>query len=165
MQWFQEDIVIKIICVGKLKDKHLHAIEDHFLKQLKLFHKIEIVEVKDCALTDKENDKQTKIILDIEAKNVLEKIKDEYMILLDLHGEMISSLALANKFEQLFTRGISNITFVIGGSLGVSDLLIQRSNMRLCISKMTFTHQFCRIILLEQIYRAFKINRNEVYHK
>ncbi len=157
--------MIKIICIGKLKDKILKNLEDHYLKQLKTYHKIEMIEVKDCALTHAESHKQITQILETEAKNVLDKLKDEYMILLDLHGQQITSEQFASKIDQLFVTGHSNIVFVIGGSLGVGETLVKRANFRLCLSKMTFTHLFCRVLLIEQIYRAFKINANETYHK
>lgn len=157
--------MIKLICVGKLKDKALVSLENEFLKRLRLYHKIEVIEVKDVPLTNKENEKETEIVLDKEAALVLDKIKDEFVILLDLHGKAISSEQLATLIDQTFTNRNSNITFVIGGSLGVGKALVARSDFRLNISSFTFTHQMCRVLILEQIYRSFKILNNETYHK
>ena len=98
--------------------------------------------------------------------NVSLKIEDnEFMILLDLHGTMMDSIKFASLIDNKMTNGYSSFCFVIGGSYGVSEALRKRANTKLCLSMMTFTHQFTRIIILEQIYRAFKINNNEVYHK
>ncbi len=157
--------MIKLICVGKLKEKALLSLEQEYLKRLRVYHKIEIIEVKDVSLTNKENEKQTKMVLDQEANFVLDKIKDEFVVLLDLYGKQFSSEEFASMIDSTFTNRNSNITFVIGGSLGVGESLIQRSDVRLNISKFTFTHQMCRILILEQIYRSFKILNNEVYHK
>lgn len=157
--------MIKLICVGKLKEKALLSLQQEYLKRLTSYHKIEIIEVKDVSLTNKENSKQIKIVLDQEAESVLAKIKDEFVILLDLHGQCFTSEEFATLIDSTFTNRNSNIVFIIGGSLGVGEKLIKRSNIRLNISKFTFTHQMCRILILEQIYRSFKILNNEVYHK
>lgn len=157
--------MIRLICVGKLKEKALLSLEQEYLKRLRVYHKIEVIEVKDVSLTNKENEKQTKMVLDQEANFVLDKIKDEFVVLLDLHGKQFTSEEFANLIDSTFTNRNSNITFVIGGSLGVGEALIQRSDVRLNISKFTFTHQMCRVLILEQIYRSFKILNNEVYHK
>lgn len=157
--------MIKLICVGKLKEKALLSLQQEYLKRLTSYHKIEIIEVKDVSLTNKENSKQIKMVLDQEAESVLAKIKDEFVILLDLHGQSFTSEEFATLIDSTFTNRNSNIVFIIGGSLGVGEKLIKRSNIRLNISKFTFTHQMCRILILEQIYRSFKILNNEVYHK
>lgn len=152
--------MIKIVCVGRIKNDSLKSlINDYFLK-IKHYHKIEIIEVKDEPITDDE-----KKTLELEAARVLETIdKDEYVFLLDLHGKNIDSIEFANKIDKLFIS-YSKICFVIGGSLGVGQSLIDRANYRLKLSDMTFLHQMTRLILLEQIYRAFKILNNETYHK
>lgn len=157
--------MIKIICIGKLKEKAMLMLEAEYLKRLKPYHKIEVIEVKDVAIPEKINPKIEQQILLEEGKKVLEKIKNEYVIILDLHGKSISSEQFATKIDTIFTSHNPNITFVIGGSLGVSETLIARSDFRLNISNFTFTHQMCRILLLEQIYRSFKILNNEKYHK
>lgn len=152
--------MIKLISVGKIKDKHLKALIDDYALKISRYHKLEMIEVKDESITTDE-----KKVLDTEASRVMEKISnDEYVILLDLHGKMMDSVAFANKIDQLFVH-YSKITFVIGGSLGLGKELLDRANERLKLSEMTFLHQMTRLILLEQIYRGFKILNNETYHK
>ena len=152
--------MIKIVCVGKVKDKNLLNLIDDYKAKINHYHKLEIVEVKDEKITDNE-----KAVLDIEAQRVLDRISnDEYVILIDLHGKAIDSLLLAQKIDKLFTNH-SKLTFVIGGSLGLGERLIDRANEKIKLSDLTFLHQMCRLILLEQIYRCFKINNNETYHK
>ena len=152
--------MIKIVCVGKVKDKNLLNLIDDYKAKINHYHKLEIVEVKDEKITDNE-----KAVLDIEAQRVLDRISnDEYVILIDLHGKAIDSLLLAQKIDRLFTNH-SKLTFVIGGSLGLGNKLIDRANEKIKLSDLTFLHQMCRLILLEQIYRCFKINNNETYHK
>ena len=152
--------MIKIICVGKVKDKHLKALIDDYLERINHYHKTEIIEVKDEA-----NNLDEKTILDKEGLRVLEKIdKDDYVITMDLHGKSIDSLSLADKLDKVFINN-SKLTFVIGGSLGLSDKIRQRSNELIKLSDLTFLHQMTRLILLEQIYRCFKINNHETYHK
>lgn len=153
--------MIKIVCVGKVKDKNLSNLINDYCKKINSYHRLSIIEVKDEPIIGN----LTKSILDREANSVLKNIKNnEYVILLDLHGKQKDSIEFAKDMQQLFNR-TSDITFVIGGSLGVGDSLIKRSNERLSLSKMTFLHQMTRLILIEQIYRSFKINNNEIYHK
>ncbi|MBR4471057.1 MAG: 23S rRNA (pseudouridine(1915)-N(3))-methyltransferase RlmH [Erysipelotrichaceae bacterium] len=152
--------MIRLICVGKVKDKHLSALIDDYSKRINHYHRLEIVEVKDEPITSDE-----KSVLEKEGERVLSKISDnEYVILLDLHGKNIDSLSLADKLDRLFTS-YPKICFVIGGSLGLSDQLIQRANERIKLSDLTFLHQMTRLIILEQIYRSFKILHHETYHK
>ena len=152
--------MIKIVAVGKIKNKHLQALIDDYTKKISNYHKIEIIEVKDEPIKD-----NTLEVLNIEATKVLNKIKDnEYVILLDLHGKETDSVSFSKHLDKLFIHN-SNICFVIGGSLGLGEELIKRSNERLKLSEMTFLHGMTRLIILEQIYRAFKILRNETYHK
>ena len=152
--------MIKLICVGTIKNKHLQFLINDYLEKINHYHKIKVIEVKDEPIKD-----NAKNVLDKEANNVLKQIdKNEYVILLDLHGKQIDSIKLASKLDKLFIKN-STITFVIGGSLGLGDVLIERSNERLSLSEMTFLHQMTRLIILEQIYRCFKINNNEIYHK
>ncbi len=151
--------MISIICVGKLKDKNLSNLSDQYEKWIRPYHKIELIEVKDFATNNKIDSKQ------LEGNLILNKIKaQDYVIVLDLLGSDISSEDLSNKIDKLFIT-YPNIVFVIGGSLGLSDEVIKRANFRWKLSSLTFTHQFVRIILLEQIYRSFKILANEPYHK
>ena len=152
--------MIKLICVGKIKDKNLSSLIDDYIKKINHYHKLEVIEVKDEPINDNE-----KSVLNIEADKVLDKIdKDEYVILMDLHGKSIDSISLANKIDKLFVS-YSKITFVIGGSLGLGDKLLDRANEKIKLSDLTFLHQMTRLILLEQIYRSFKILNHETYHK
>lgn len=158
--------MIKVIGVGKIKEKALKSLIDEYIKRLNAYTKIEVIEVSDEAALDKFSDAENKKVMDIEGERVLKKIKDkEYVILLDLHGKMLSSEQLATKLNSIQTYNSSDITFVIGGSLGVSDALVKRSQLRWKLSDLTFTHQMVRVLILEQIYRAYKINNNETYHK
>lgn len=152
--------MIRLICVGKIKDKHLQALVDDYCERINHYHRLEVIEVKDETISS-----DTKSVLDAEAERVLGKIKnDEYVILLDLHGNMPDSVSLAKKIDKLFIS-YPKIDFVIGGSLGLGDKLIARANERLKLSDLTFLHQMTRLILVEQIYRSFKILNNETYHK
>ena len=152
--------MIKIIAVGKVKDKHLSALIEDYVKRISRYHKIEVIEVKDEPITDNE-----KAVLDKEGQRALAKIDaNDYVILLDLHGKSIDSLSLAAKIDSLFNTH-SKIAFVIGGSLGLSEELLRRADERIKLSDLTFLHQMTRLILLEQIYRSFKILRGEAYHK
>lgn len=152
--------MIKLICVGKIKDKNLASLINDYIKKINHYHKLEVIEVKDEPINDNE-----KSVLNIEAERVLDKIdKDEYVILMDLHGKSIDSVSLANKIDKLFVS-YSKITFVIGGSLGLGEKLLDRANEKIKLSDLTFLHQMTRLILLEQVYRSFKILNHETYHK
>ena len=149
--------MIKIVCVGKIKEKFLSLAISEYLKRLSKYTKIDIVQVADEANAEK--------ALKVEGEKILSKIKpDEYVIALDISGESISSIEFAKKINNVFNN-YSKITFVIGGSYGLSSVVKKRSNYLLSFSKMTFPHQMFRLILLEQVYRAYKINNNESYHK
>lgn len=152
--------MIKLVCIGKIKDTNLKALIDDYTKKINRYHKIEVIEVKDEPIKDNE-----KYVLDTEASRALSKIEDdEYVILLELHGKTLDSVEFANKLDKLFIS-YSKITFVIGGSLGLGQELLDRANYRLKLSDMTFLHQMTRLILVEQIYRSFKILNHETYHK
>ncbi|MBQ1483657.1 MAG: 23S rRNA (pseudouridine(1915)-N(3))-methyltransferase RlmH [Erysipelotrichaceae bacterium] len=152
--------MIKVIAVGKVKDRHLSALIEDYVKRIFRYHKIEVIEVKDEPITDNE-----KAVLDKEGQRALAKIDaNDYVILLDLHGKSIDSLSLAAKIDSLFNTH-SKIAFVIGGSLGLSEELLRRADERIKLSDLTFLHQMTRLILLEQIYRSFKILNHETYHK
>ena len=152
--------MIKIVAIGKIKDKNLSALIDDYLKKISRYHKIEVVEVKDEPIKDDEKE-----VLRIEGERALKQIDDkDYVILLDLHGKMTDSLSFAKHLDNLFITN-SRITFVIGGSLGLSEDLLKRANERLKLSDMTFLHSITRLLLIEQIYRSFKILNNETYHK
>lgn len=152
--------MIRLICVGKVKDGHLKALIDDYTKRINHYHKLEIIEVKDEAIGNNEEE-----VLNIEGQRVLDRInKDEYVVLMDLKGKSIDSIGFAKKIDKLFVS-YAKITFVIGGSLGLSKKLKERANEAIKLSDLTFLHQMTRLILLEQIYRSFKINNNETYHK
>ena len=152
--------MLKLICVGRVKDASLKALIDDYQKRIQKYHKLEVIEVKDEPIRD--NGKE---VLDIEASRIMSKIdKDDYVILLDLHGESLDSVSFAKKIDKLFVS-YSKITFVIGGSLGLGEEVKKRANYRLKLSDMTFLHQMTRLIILEQIYRCFKILNHETYHK
>lgn len=152
---------IKIVSVGSIKEKFLKDAISEYLKRLTRFAKIEIIEVDETKIQNKSEEQVKKE----EGERLLKRIgQDEFVFLLDLKGELISSEVLAQKINDLINKGISLLTFVIGGTLGLSEEVRKRANIKLSISKMTFTHQMCRMIILEQIYRAFKIINNEEYH-
>lgn len=156
---------INIICVGTIKEQFLKDAISEYKKRLSKYASINIEEVKEARIESFDNELLIKKTLDEEGERVLKKInKDDYLILVDLHGKEITSTEFAEVMSNLKNKGCSTIDFVIGGTLGLSDQLRNRSNYKLCLSKMTFPHQLTRVILLEQIYRTFKINNNESYH-
>ena len=156
---------VRIVCVGKIKDSFNKQGIDEYKKRLSRYIKLDIIEVDDAKIKDNASPKEEDLVKKEEGIRILKQVKDnEYMILLDLHGKEIDSVEFSKIIDTTSIR-FSTITFVIGGSLGLSEAVIQRANYRLCLSKMTFTHQMTRVILLEQIYRSFKILNNEVYHK
>ncbi|MBQ7705905.1 MAG: 23S rRNA (pseudouridine(1915)-N(3))-methyltransferase RlmH [Selenomonadaceae bacterium] len=144
---------IKIVTIGKLKEKFLIDGVNEYLKRIKPFAKIEVSEIAECRTVEEEGQKLL--------SNVL---RESFLIVLDVAGEMLSSEEFAKKIAALNLHGVSDITFIIGGAFGLSDEVKRAADFLLSFSKMTFTHQMARLILVEQIYRAFKINRNEPYH-
>lgn len=157
---------ITILSVGNIKEKYFIDAIAEYTKRLSKYCKINEIVLSDLSINDNPSDKEIEIIKNKEGIKILEAIpKDSYVITLDLKGKMLSSTDLASKIDEIFTYNSSEITFIIGGSLGLSSDVIKRSDFSICISKMTFPHKLCKVILLEQIYRAFKINNNETYHK
>lgn len=157
---------INIVCVGKIKEKYLKLGIDEFKKRLSKYCKLEIIELEDEKAPENLSDKEMLMIKEKEGKKILSKIKDNsYVIALAIDGKNLSSEELAETINKLGVRGISNITFVIGGSLGLSDEVLSRADYKLSFSKMTFPHQLMRLILLEQVYRGYRINNGEPYHK
>lgn len=157
---------ITIIAVGKIKEKYLKQGLQEYQKRLTPYAKIEIIEVPDEPHGEGLSDHAAKQIKSKEAERIIKHIRDNtYLIALDLAGKTFSSEDLAEHFQNLMNTGKSDVTMVIGGSMGLSADLLKRSDLRLSFSKMTFPHQLMRLILLEQIYRTFKIIRNEPYHK
>ncbi|MBS4538510.1 23S rRNA (pseudouridine(1915)-N(3))-methyltransferase RlmH [Clostridium sp. D2Q-11] len=157
---------ITIIAVGKIKEKYINGGIKEFTKRLSGYCKLKIVEVKDEATRENMSQTEEDILKDKEGEKILSKIPNgSYVITLCIEGNQLSSEELSEKIDRLAVTGKSNITFIIGGSVGLSDKVIKSSNMKLSFSKMTFPHQLMRLILLEQIYRAFRISRGEPYHK
>lgn len=151
--------MITIITVGNLKEKYLKAAEEEYLKRIKKYNNIKIIEVKE------ETEKEDFINLENEAKKISNYINSkDYIITLEIEGEELSSIELSKKIESINMIN-SNITFIIGSSNGLSNIIKEKSNYKLSFSKLTFPHQLFRILLLEQIYRSYKIINNEKYHK
>lgn len=157
---------IKIIGVGKLKEKYLVQAMQEYLKRLQAYAKVEVIELADEKAPENLSETQMMQIKDKEGERILAKIKDqEYVIALAIEGKNPSSEAFAQQIENLGIQGKSQIVFVIGGSLGLSPAVIKRSNAQISFGKMTFPHQLMRVMLTEQIYRAFRIIHNQPYHK
>lgn len=157
---------INLITVGKIKEAYLRDAIAEYAKRLSSYCRLNVLEVADEKTPDGASEALCRQIKDREGERILGKIgSGSYVIVLAIQGEMLSSEGLAAQLNQLMVRGISEITFVIGGSLGLSERVMQRANYSLSFSKMTFPHQLMRVILLEQIYRSFRINANEPYHK
>ncbi len=157
---------IDIICVGKLKEKFFQEAINEYSKRLKSYCKFNIIEVSDEKIPDKASFKEELKVKDKEADKILSKIPENaFVIALVIEGKMLSSQELTQLMQTTALNGTSHIVFVIGGSLGLDEKVISRANYKLSFSKMTFPHQLFRIMLIEQIYRAYKIHSNEVYHK
>lgn len=157
---------ITVISVGKLKEKYLKLGIEEFSKRLSKYCKLDLIELDDEKCPENLSPKDMLIVKEKEGKKILSKIKsNSYVIALAIDGKNLSSEELADAMSKLAVRGNSHITFVIGGSLGLCDEVLKRSDYKLSFSKMTFPHQLMRLILLEQVYRAFRINNNEPYHK
>lgn len=157
--------MIKIISVGKIKENYLNEGIKEYIKRLSRFTKIEEIILKDQPIKDNIKDAEILKIKEIEGKDILSKIKDEYVIALDLKGEMVDSVSLSKRIENIYTSSNSTITFIIGGSLGLSKEVLDRADYKLSFSPLTFPHKLFKLILLEQIYRSYKIMNNETYNK
>ena len=157
---------ITVICVGKNKESFYREALAEYVKRLSKYCKTDIIEVKDEQTPDKAPDSVNEGILDIEGARILGKIPDNsYVIATAIEGKRLSSEGFAGLIKDLSVRGISHICFIIGGSLGLSDEVKKRADMLLSFSDMTFPHQLMRVILLEQVYRVFRIMNHEPYHK
>ena len=157
---------ITIICVGKIKEKFYTMAVDEYVKRLSRYCQLKIVELKDEKTPDGASENVIESIKDKEGTRILESIKDNtYVIALAIEGKQLDSVELSKKIDQLKLEGNSNVVFVIGGSLGLSKQVLARADYKLSFSKMTFPHQLMRVILLEQVYRGFRISNNEPYHK
>lgn len=160
---------INIVAVGKIKEKYLKDGIDEYTKRLKKYLELNIFEISEAYIND-ESSGNTTIALKKEAELILKKIEslkndNTFICVLDINGIELSTIDFANKIRDVMTSGTSNIIFVIGGSYGLDDSIKKIADFSLSFSKLTFPHQLFRMILLEQIYRAFKINHNEPYHK
>ena len=154
-------IEINVISVGNIKEKYLQELIADYKKRISKYAQIDLIELKDESNKINEN-----VVKEIEGERILASIKDGfYMVLLDLKGQMLDSVSLSKKIDEISTYHSSKIAFVIGGSFGVSEAVKKRANFMLSFSKMTFPHQLAKGMLLEQIYRSFKILSNETYHK
>lgn len=152
--------MIYIIAVGKMKEKFMREAFDNYMKMISRFDKAELIELKD------ENTDDANIARKKEAERILEKIpKKAYVITTEIRGRQLSSEEFAGKISDIYTYNSPDIAFIIGGSCGLDESVKARSNFALSFSKMTLPHQLFRVVLAEQIYRAFKINNNESYHK
>ena len=157
---------ITILCVGKIKEKFYRDAIAEYEKRLSRYCKLEIVEVQDEKTPDHASENEELLIKEKEAERMERYLKDgAYVIALAIYGKTLDSLELSERMEKLGTGGTSHIIFVIGGSLGLADRILKRADYHLSFSKMTFPHQLMRVILLEQIYRSYRIMNHEPYHK
>lgn len=157
---------ITIIHVGSIKNQYLKEAIKEYKKRLSKYSKIEILEVDDEAIKENPSNKEVSQIKEKEGEKILKILpENSYKIALNLRGIMLSSEELADKISSILSYHNAHICFIIGGSLGLGDNVLEKMDYHLCFSKMTFPHQLMQVILLEQIYRAFKINHHETYHK
>lgn len=157
---------IDIIAVGKVKERYLRDAIDEYSKRLGRYCRLTIIEVQDERTPDQASEGEERLIKRKEGERILKHVRpNAYVIALAIDGTMLTSEGLADHMAQLGLRGTSHIQFIIGGSIGMDDDVLKRADYRLSFSRMTFPHQLMRVILLEQIYRAYKINSHEPYHK
>ena len=162
----EEIMNINIIAVGKIKEKFMKQAINEFLKRMSRYGKVKVVELQDEKAPQKLSQKDMERVKEKEGERILQKIpKNSFVITLEIEGKQLSSEEFAGKLESLMVGGRHDITFVIGGSLGLSKSVKKERDFKLSFSNMTFPHQIMRLVLLEQIYRAFRIMRNEPYHK
>ena len=159
-------IHITIISVGKIKEKYLKDAIAEYSKRLSKYCKLNIIEIADEPIPNNINDKVSENLKSIEGNKILNSLNtNSYVISLDLAGKQYSSEDFSSKIENIALNFNSNITFIIGGSLGLHENVLKKSNELICFSMMTFPHQLIRVFLLEQLFRAFKIQNNETYHR
>ena len=157
---------IDILCVGRLKEKYLKDAVAEYSKRLSRYCTLNIIETPDEKVSEDQGEALDEKARNAEGERLLKHIRDDaYLITLEIEGRSLSSTELASVIYETGLKGISRIQFIIGGSIGLSSEIIKRADMHLSFSRMTFPHQLMRVILLEQIYRSFKINNNEPYHK
>ena len=163
IKWYDCFMKIKIIVLGKIKEKFLKEGIDEFIKRLRPYTPLEICELQPIEIKD---ENLTERILEEEAEKIIANIKpSSYIITLEIGGKQFDSVEFSKKIEEITNSGVSELVFIIGSSCGLSKKVCDMADLKLSLSKMTFLHQFTRLILLEQIYRAFKISKNETYHK
>ena len=156
---------ITIVAAGKIKEKYLTAGINEFLKRLGIFANVKIVEINEEKMKDNPSEAEKQQVLAAEGQRLLKQVPEgSYLFVLDVYGKAVSSEALSEKIQKLGLEGKSSITFLIGGAFGLSEEVRQAADFRLSFSPMTFTHQMIRLLLVEQIYRSFKIARGEKYH-
>lgn len=159
-------IKIKIIALGKLKEGYLRQASEEYLKRLSTFAKVEITELEPVRLSDNPQNAEIEKALDIEATQILKKLDpNDYVVAMCIEGSQMSSEELSEKLSSLINLGSGSFVFIIGSSFGLSNEVKKRADLKISFSKMTFPHQLFRIMLLEQIYRAFKIKQGSNYHK
>lgn len=157
---------IKLITVGKVKEKYFKSAIDEYSKRLSRYCRLKLIEVADEKAPESLSPADETIVKDKEAARIIKNISDsDYVITLEIAGDKLSSEQLAKKINTLAISGKSNLCFIIGGSLGLSETVTQKSHYVLSFSDMTFPHQLMKVILLEQVYRSFRINAGEPYHK
>ena len=157
---------ITLVTVGKIKEKFYTDAIAEYAKRLSRYCKLEIIEVADEKTPDNASETVEDGIRDKEGERILKYVRDDaYVVTLEIEGKLLTSEELAKKIENLGIQGTSHIIFIIGGSIGLGDALVKRSDYALSFSKMTFPHQLMRVILLEQIYRSYRIMTNQPYHK
>lgn len=157
---------ITILTVGKIKEKFYRDAISEYEKRLSRYCRLDIVEVADEKTPERASAAEQQKILEKEGERILANIRDNtYVIILAIHGKMLDSVGLSKKISDLAVSGVSDITFVIGGSLGLCDAVMERGDFLLSFSPMTFPHQLMRVILLEQVYRSYRIANHEPYHK
>lgn len=157
---------ITLITVGKIKEKYLRDAIAEYIKRLSKYCKLEIIEVADEKTPDNASEALEEIIRTREAERILKYVrKDAYIVTLEIQGKELSSEEFAEKIERLGIQGTSHVIFIIGGSIGLGEEVLQKSDFALSFSQMTFPHQLMRVILLEQIYRSYRIVNGEPYHK
>lgn len=157
---------ITILTVGKIKEKFYRDAISEYEKRLSRYCKLDIVEVADEKTPERASEAEQQKILEKEGERILATIRENtYVIILAIHGKMLDSVELSKKISGLAVSGVSDITFIIGGSLGLCDAVMERGDFLLSFSPMTFPHQLMRVILLEQVYRSYRIANHEPYHK
>ena len=157
---------ITIICVGKIKEKFYTQAIDEYRKRLSRYCQLEMIEVADEKTKEQASENEIKLVKDREGERILKCIREDgFVIALAIEGKMLDSIELSEQIQRLGIKGTSHIYFVIGGSLGLAQAVLERADQKLSFSKMTFPHQLMRVILLEQIYRSYRIMNHEPYHK